>query len=286
MIRKILYIGIIAFSALQVSAQEYNIGVRAGQNFSTIRGTAETGESLGYSRGFHFGINFAYNFTDDFSLRTELLYIQNGYKQEYMGDSYFMIRLNDGGITFENGSLDMSIENSNAYIQIPITGHLRLTRKWEVFGGVYVGMLIGPTGRGKLAFESTDNPDDIFFNQSLDYAYYGDEAGEIITFGNRPAIILVEGEDVVIPKVVGAYYQYLEKDGNLFNFLDAGLSAGVSYYFNRGFYLSLKGDFGLLDITNNNMDRSLRMLNPDNTLFLRQDKDAHLGISASFGFKF
>ena len=267
-------------------AQEYNIGVRAGQNFSTIMGNAEVGEETGFSRGFHFGINFAYNFTDDFSLRTELLYIQNGFKQTYQGEGYYMIRLNDGGITFENGVIDLTIENSNAYIQIPITGHLRLTRKWEIFGGVYAGMLIGPTGRGRMSFESTDNPEDIFFNQSLDFAYYGDEAGEIITFGNRPAIVLVEGTDVVIPKVVGAYYQYLEKNGNLFNFLDAGISAGVSYYFNRGFYLSLKGDYGLLDISNNRMDRSYRMLNPDNSLFLRRDRDTHLGIQVSFGFKF
>jgi hypothetical protein len=286
MIRKILYIGIVLIGALQASGQEYNIGVRAGQNYSTTRGVAETGEELGYSGGFHFGINFSYNFLDNFALRTEFLYIQNGYKQNYIGDSYYMIRLNDGGVTFENGNLDMSLENSNAFLQIPITGHLRLTRKWEIFGGVYVGMLIGPTGRGRLSFESTDNPDDIFFNQSLDFAYYGDEAGEIITFGNRPAIILVEGNDVVMPKVVGAYYQYLNKDGNLFNFLDAGVSAGFAYYFNRGFYLSMKGDFGLLDMTNNRMDRSLRMLNPDNSLFLRNDKDAHLGIQVSFGFKF
>ncbi|NNF34939.1 MAG: PorT family protein [Saprospiraceae bacterium] len=286
MIRKIIYIGIVVFAAFQISAQEYNIGVRAGQNYSTTRGAAEQGEELGFSGGFHFGINFSYNFTDNFALRTELLYMQNGYSQKYVGDSYYMIRLNDGGITFENGSLDMTLENSNAYLQIPISGHLRLTRKWEIFGGVYVGMLIGPTGRGRLSFESTDNPDDIFFNQSLDFAYYGDEAGEIITFGNTPAVVLVEGQDVVIPKVVGAYYQYLQKDGNLFNFLDAGVSAGFAYYFNRGFYLSIKGDFGLLDMTNNRMDRSLTMLNPDNTLFLRKDKDAHLGIQASFGFKF
>ena len=89
-----------------------------------------------------------------------------------------------------------------------------------------------------------------------------------------------------MPKVVGAYYQYLEKDGNLYKFLDGGVSAGVTYYFNRGFYVSLKGDYGFLDITNDKMDRSLITLNPDNTLLLRKDKDKHIGIQASFGFKF
>jgi hypothetical protein len=267
-------------------AQEYNIGVRAGQNYSTIRGTAETNEEIGVSGGFHFGINFSYNFTDNFSLRTELLYIQNGYKQDFNGPSYYMIRKNTGGVVFEQGTREQTMEISNAYLMIPITGNIRLTRKWEAFGGVYLGMLIGPTGRGRLSFESTDNPDDIFFSQSLDYKFYGDKAGEIITVGQRPAIILVEGEDVVIPKVVGAYYQYLEKPGNLYNFLDAGISAGMSYYFNRGFYISAKIDYGLLDITNDKVDRSLETLNVDNSLKFRSDKDKHIGIQASFGFKF
>lgn len=286
MVKHIITLLFLFWISTSLCSQEYNIGVRAGQNYSTIRGNAEAGEDIGISGGFHFGINFYYNFTDNFSLRSELLYIQHGYKQDFIGPSYYMIRKNDGGIVFENGQAEQSLEISNAYLQIPITGNLTLTRKWEIFGGVYVGMLIGPTGRGKLAFESTENPDDIFFNQSLDFKYYGDEAGEIVTFGNRPAIILVEGQDVVMPKVVGAYYQYLEKNGNLYNFLDAGISAGMSYYFNRGFYLSLKADYGLLDITNNKMDRSLVALNPDNSLNLRKDRDTHLGIQVSFGFKF
>ena len=286
MVKNIVILLLLTIAVTPLCAQEYNIGVRAGQNFSTIRGEAEPGEDLGFSRGFHFGINFSYNFTDYFSLKTELLYIQHGYSQDYIGPSYYMIRKANGGIVFENGNSERIMEISNAYLMIPVTGNLTLTRKWEVFGGVYLGMLIGPTGRGRLAFESSENPDDIFFNQSLDFKYYGDEAGEIVTFGNRPAIILVEDEDVVMPKVVGAYYQYLEKDGNLFKFLDAGISAGVAYYFNRGFYLSVKGDFGLLDITNNKMDRSLISLNPDNTLNLRKDRDTHIGIQASFGFKF
>ena len=288
MAKNILLTSFFCLCCLFATAQEYNIGVRAGQNWSTITGPQETGEEIGYSGGFHFGINFSYNFTDFFSLRTEILYMQNGYDQKYVGDSHFLIWKNDGGIVIEPGSIDKNLQISNAYLQLPITGHVRINKKWEVFGGVYGGILIGPTGRGTITFESTDNPEDIFFKQSLDHKYYSDKVGQfaVSSFGSRPPIILVEGQDVAIPKVADAYYQYISKNGNLYNTFDAGISAGVTYYFNRGFYLSTKVDYGLLDITNDRMDRSLADINSDKSFVLRKDSDKNFGIQASFGFKF
>lgn len=280
----LLFFALIIFSS-DLKSQEYNFGVRAGQNYSTIRGPKEAGEDFGYSGGFHFGINFYYNFTDNFSLRTELMYIQNGYDWNFEGDSYYLIRKNSG-VKFEKGTAERNVIVSNAYLTIPVTAHLRLSRKWVVFGGAYLNMLIGPTGRGTLAFTSTDNPEDIFFRQSLDFRYYSDDLAEFVTAGTLPPLIFVEGEEVLIPKVVGAYYQYYEKKGSNYNFFDLGLSAGVSYYFNRGFYLSLKADYGFMDITNNEMDRSLVEQNEDNSYIYRSDSDKHLGFQVSFGFKF
>ena len=286
MIRNIILLYILLLSVTAMSAQEYNFGVRAGQNYSTLRGENETGEDKGFSGGFHFGINFYYNFTDNFSLRTELMYIQNGFSQEYNGESHYLIRKFNGGLVVEKGDTEFQLDNSNGYFGIPITGHYRLNRRWEVFGGGYLNFLISPTGAGTISFTSIDNPDEIFFRQSLDYQYYGDEAGEIIATGTRPLLIRVEGDIEQIPKVVGAYYQYLEKNGNAFKSIDIGLSAGVSYYLNRGFYISLKADYGFLDVTNNRMDRSFTEINVDNSFKLRDDKDTHLGINVSFGFKF
>ncbi len=286
MIRNLILLYILLISVTAMNAQEYNFGVRAGQNYSTVLGDNEEGETKGYSSGFHFGINFYYNFTDNFSLRTELMYIQNGFSQEYNGESYYLIRKFDGGLVVEKGDMEFKMDNSNGYFGIPITGHYRLNRRWEIFGGGYFNILISPTGAGTVRFASLENPDEIFFRQSLDYRYYGDEAGEIVVSGSRPLLIRVEGDIVQIPKVVGAYYQFLEKEGSAFKSIDIGLSAGISYYLNRGFYISLKADYGFLDVTNNRMDRSFVEINLDDSFKLKEDRDTHLGINVSFGFKF
>ncbi len=271
-------------------AQDYNVGIRAGQNYSKIRGPLEDGETIGFSTGIHFAISFQYNIESNFGIKTELLYIQNGYKKEFNGDSYFMIRKRSGAVTFEPGIMEKTLDVSMAYIQLPVTAQLRLSRKWEIFGGGYMGILISPTGRGNLRFESIEHPDDIFFRQSLDYQYYSDREGGVAGFGfgggGRSAVILVDGLDEEVPRLVGAYYQYLDKNGSLFNALDFGLTGGINYYLNRGFFFGAKLDYGMRDITNNLMDRSLAELNPDNSLKMRSDFDRNFTLNFSFGFRF
>ena len=52
-----------------------------------------------------------------------------------------------------------------------------------------------------------------------------------------------------IPSQTGGYYEYAEKDGNLYRFLEVGFLAGVSFYLNDGLFLGLRGNFGLVDVT-------------------------------------
>ena len=77
-----------------------------------------------------------------------------------------------------------------------------------------------------------------------------------------------------------------EKKGNAMNFLDYGLIVGVSYNINRGFYIGVRADIGLADITNNDTDISRAELSENNTYIYRDDKDTHFGLQGSFGFRF
>ena len=271
-------------------AQSFNIGVRAGLNYSTFRGPVEKSinEEFGTSSGFHFGLNYAQNITDIFSVRLEVLYIKNGSKQSFGGagtESFYKIPISTGEDVIEKGRLDYNLDISNAYISFTITAHFNITDKIEVSAGGYVSMLIGPTATGLQTFVSTENDSLIQFRQSLDFNYNSDEAGEGQAIGTSPGI-KVDGVVVYLPKFAGAYYQFNEKKGNAMNFFDYGLIFGVSYNINRGFYIGLRADIGLADITNNDTDISRSELEENNTYIYRDDKDKQFGIETSFGFRF
>lgn len=273
------------FVIVGLQSQDYNIGVRAGLNYSSLQGETEVGETLGYSQGIHFGINFSWNFTDIFALRGEVLYISTGGTRTYSGPSYYVFRKSTGPVYDTGEIVDYFLDMSNASISLPLTAHFKPFKKWEVFGGGYVRFLLSPTAAGRLDYESTDDPDNIFFIQSLDYNYFDDLAGG----GNAiiaPIELLVDGELFSIPKIAGAYYQFSEVDKNLFNKVDFGLVLGTSYYFNPGFYTSVRLDYGFRDMTRTISDVSLVSLNSAGGFITREDNDTHLGLEFSLGFKF
>ena len=176
---------------------------------------------------------------------------------------------------------------SNAYIAIPITIQFEVSKKIELNIGIYGAILIGPKGNGTIRFDSYDHPKDIFFRQSLIHNYGSDEAGQV-TDGNGPTII-IDGGKRQLARGAGAYYHYQpsEKVGNLYKRYDFGLTGGLSYFINKGFYFSVRYDYGLLDITNNKVDHKRKTYDEVNNLFnFSDDFDRNVGIQASFGFKF
>lgn len=268
-----------------IQSQDYNIGVRAGLNYSTLQGETEVGETSGFSQGIHFGLNFSWNFTDRFALRAETLYISTGSEKRYSGPSYYVFRNSTGSVYDSGKAVEYFLEMSNASLSLPITAHFKPFKKWEFFGGGYVRFLLSPKAAGFIDYESTDDPENIFFIQSLEYNYFNDVAGQ----GNNliaPIELLVGDEVISIPRFAGAYYQYDQVDQNLFKRIDFGLIFGTSYYFNPGFYTSVRVDYGFRDMTNTISDVSLISLNSAGGFNTRDDNDTHLGLEFSLGFKF
>ena len=205
------------------------------------------------------------------------------------GDSYYIIRQPEK-TTYEDGTLDFyELNVSNAYLSIPVMANYKISNKWEVFGGAYFNMLIGPTARGQMFFLSNDRPEDIQFIQSLDFRYGSDDPSEVSGnfLGNlRDIGIRVDDDVVILPKFAGAYTRQGARTGNRINFLDYGLTAGAHYFLNRGFFVGITFDYGFPDLTNNDVDIRLQELNEDNSFIFSDDKDTHFGIKASFGFRF
>jgi len=274
--------------AVSLELQAQTFGVRAGLNNGTLQGPTEnSSEEFGFNGGFHFGVNYGYNVSDLLSIMVEVGYTQYGTRQSYNGDSYFIIR-DDERTIWERGNREMELSISNGYLSFPVVVNYKLTKKWEIFAGAYANILVSPTGRGQLRFTSEDNPDDIIFVQSLDYNYRNDMAleGRRITGQRDIGVFDENGEVIFFPKIAGAYYQHSEKAANLINGLDAGLVTGFNYFLNKGFYAGLRVEYGLTDVTDDRVDASLAELDAQNSLIYRDDKDHHLGINVSIGFRF
>lgn len=291
MIKKVGLLVVVVLLSLSADGQDYKFGIRAGLNSSTFRGPTldmeGAREDYGFSTGFHFGITWDYQFTDIIGFKTELLYIQNGTSYSYDGDGYYKIYLPDDITRVERGLIDQDLDRSNAYITIPAMISAQLGKRWEVYGGIYGSLLVQPTGRGTFDFTSFDNADGIRFTQSQDHNYRTDIAGGFNTTIS-PIVLIVDGEPTSIAKVAGGYYQFTEdeKTNKAINRFDVGVMGGVNYFINKGFYIGVRGQLGFIDITDNAVDRVLTDLNPDGSIIVSDDRDLHLGIQASFGFKF
>jgi len=291
-LKKLILLFLMCFSVSLFS--QHKVGVRAGLNYSKYSGPLEPGESYGISNGFHFGINYTYLLPDlPIGFRGELLYIQRGSKQNYLDStSYFIIDpIAPANLeTFvETGKKDLILDITAGYFSLPFTVHYKPYRKLELFAGASLDFLIGPSARGNVEFISQDRPDEIRFIQSLDHGYGSDAAGEYNTFNNENIIILVDGEQVTVPKIIGAYYDFTPEQrelGNRLNGLNAHMIGGVSYFVNGGFYISARYEYGLLDVTNKNVDYSLSELDSNGDLIFRDDSDKPFTISVSFGFQF
>ncbi len=285
---KKIILSTILFFVFGFSLYSQSIGIRAGLNYSKFSGpvVSSSNEAYNFSSGFHFGINLNQFMTDKSYLRFELLYIQNGSNYKINGDSYYYIRSDEP--FYERGNTDINLDISNAYISLPITYHYSISKKIELHAGGYFNILIGPKGSGTLKFDSRDNPDKIKMQQSLDYNYNSDRAG----YGYIPnsqlfPTIIVGDENVPLFSYLGAYYQYQEKLTNRFRWFDAGLSFGGSYFFNRGFYGSVRLDYGLVDLTKTEGDISITEVDlTENKALNKTTRDTHVGIQASLGFKF
>ena len=293
--RYILYLAIIATLACSsLQAQELSYGFKAGLNFSTFDGPLENGEngdspeSYDFSSGFHIGIMFNRGFTDLFGIRAEVLYSQKGSRYRFEGEGYQPLHNRLGSRVFTRGNKEISLNITNAYIDVPISAYGKVLPWLEIHGGLSVGAIVSSSGTGELRYSGVSSiglPIEDFV-VSLDHRYYMDVGG-FEELGDEPLLRTINGDQIEIPRSLGAYYDFEQgEDVNLFNRIDLGLQAGISVFLNQGLFVGLKFNYGLSDITNNEVDRSLINLGDNNEFIFSEDVDRNISLQASIGFSF
>ncbi|MFK8006575.1 MAG: outer membrane beta-barrel protein [Saprospiraceae bacterium] len=283
----ILVVALLFTWSENINAQELSYGFRVGLNVSSLNGDTEPGESYSTNTGFHVGGGVRFEITDLFGIRSEIVFTQKGTKRTFSGDGPFVFRGPNGKI-LTNGNKSVSLNISNAYLEIPIMAYGKIGKKLEVFGGGYTSFLVGSTASGELVYtdgrvEGNNNIIDPL-NLTLDYNYGKQEAGELID-GAENITLEVGGEIVDIPNTLGAYYDLDEKSGKPYKVFDAGLSAGAAFFLNGGLYFSAIANYGLVDVTNSDLDFSYTEIEGFD-FKTRDDKDNNLSFQFSLGFSF
>lgn len=273
----------LALSAGQLPAQ-LRYGFKTGLNFARFNGPSETdktGKALETWKnvtGFHIGASFSYSLTDNIGLRGELLYSKRGAKYIYDGLSYSLFNLPNGNSLSSSSRYLISINNS--YLDLPILAYGRFG-DFEISGGGYVGLLLQSVGDGSLVYNDASNNNAQF---NLRYNYRKDDPGGSDA-DNEKVLATVDGRQLELPKTVGAYYDYPEDRGNLYNTIDYGVMGGLAYYFSQSLYFGVRLQYGLADITNDRTDVA-RFSTDQGNLRYRADQDRNFVLQASVGFGF
>lgn len=276
---------------LALTAQEFSYGFKAGLNFSRFTGPKEENageevETFKSATGFHVGAGLVYRFTDHFGVKAEIIYSQKGGRIRFEAPSYFWLETANEQRILIDGNRRMSTNISNSYIDIPIIGYARFG-PLEFGAGVNVGFLVGASAGGDVRISEGKAPngaDVETFSISQDFNYFTDEPGEALF--EIPRELMVGPQTALLPNSLGAYYDFPDKEGNLFNILDLGLNAEVNLFVNDALYLGFRFNYGLLDVTDEEFDRSFLELDSDESFILRDDKDHNLSLQTSIGFSF
>ena len=288
----VLLLIIIGYSIPSFAQSPFSFGFKTGLTFSQFRGPSETDfegrelENYSNENGFHVGAIFKYRFTSKVGLESGFFFHQKGTKYNYKGDSWYIVRSLDNKFRYLRGDRDEEIQITNAYIHLPLAGYAKLGN-FEFSAGVYVDFLVGSIGQGEIIFDgvSTVTGDEVDrFRVTSGYKYIKDNVGE--WKGTQSRFLVVDGESLTIPKTNGAYYIYSSKEGNLFNTVDFGLTGGIKYFLNKSLFIGSQLLWGISDVTNNEVDYSIRFLRIDRSFIFNDDKDTNLSLQLSLGFSF
>lgn len=296
----------LSFALLSVSeslsAQDYKFGIRGGLNYSQLLGpqnnSSDYTESFSLNNGIHFGVTFAYHISDNFGFRTELAYNQIGTKYRFESeDAPYVFRF---GFDREvrRGEMIRELDVNNSYIHLPIMVFYKPIKKLELYGGIYTQFLVLPTAGGSVDFtdpnpsgslEDGDLKNYSFF-QAIEANYYSDEVRQATANQSLTVALLIDGdiERINMPRSASGYYELdeIEKLSTKYNWFDAGLEGGFSYFMNRSLYLGVTGMYGLIDVTKDAADVDYFEINEFNKYVFREDFDRNFSLQVSMGFKF
>ncbi len=290
----IIFIGLFVNETM---AQEYGTAFRVGLNFSKFKAPSETGangdlEDFSTYTGFHVAGGVVFKLLENYGLKAEIMFSQNGGRYRYEGESF---QIYQAPFTAEpvrsTGKRTTTLRITNSYIELPITGYAKLG-KFEFQLGASLGFLVNSNGVGTLRYEGTSDMDGGIIEPyaiSLDHNYLKNGKLSLEDLQNpeleKLADFMVDGQSVSLPTTLRAYDTFATKDGKFYNTVDVGLIGGASFYLSKGLFVGVMVNYGLLDTTNDFYDISKKE-SDGLTPISRSDKDTNLSLRASIGFSF
>ncbi len=282
-------------SVTSLIAQETGYGFEVGLNFSRFLSDSELDangnelESFETVSGFHIGGGLVLKFTDNFGMKTHILFSQMGGKNIYNGEAIHLFRAEDGTFVKAFGIRKEILNITNSYIDIPVMGYAKIGSKIEVSAGLNFSLLVGSIADGLLEFDGlTENANPVNLSINLDYNYGNDDGFSETDISQRIDNIelLLDGKQVILPAVAPAYYlDYAETGSSFYKRIDVGLKGRVAFFLSQGLFLGFTANYGFLDTTNDNFNYSRTSVTGD-AYDLRNDKDTNLSLQGSVGFSF
>jgi hypothetical protein len=288
---KLILLFTLMLSNFIVHAQDLKFGFIAGMNMNKLSGPVEKDnqglnlESYDWNTGFMVGATFTWMPSELMGLKGEFVFTQRGSKRAFEGPSYYWFTNTSGTRISTTGTRRIDIDISNAYISLPIMGYIKPLRWIEFHGGANIGFLISSSAFGELFYEgkTTGGVSIQKFSHEIDANYFGDFPLKM-SFASPAASVQIGTEKVLIPQSAGAYFEFPEDRGKLYRVPEIGVLGGISIYFNKSLYLSLRANKGLTDVTKSKADVSLQQLDADKKFISRSDSDNNLTFHAAIGF--
>jgi len=302
------------FCSLLVSfnllAQELKYGARAGVNVSGILGATETddaGNEIEVNKfigGFHIGPTLDIKFANKSSFSVQLAYSQKGGKNRFddTASYYFLLAPVQDSLfsrsAYVQGAKKQNITTNLGYLDLSAMYYYNVFSNIKVGVGATVGFLLNASGVGNTDFSGSFTESGIERRLDLitinnDYSYisdtafpdpFGTETGiltnEVFTDGN--ALL----DKLYAPREVGAYYDFTEKQGSFYKRFDIGVNLELRWELESGLYFGVRGNVGLLDVTNNYYDISRHKVDDNLQRISRADFDRNVSIQTSVGFNF
>ncbi|MEM9821705.1 MAG: outer membrane beta-barrel protein, partial [Bacteroidota bacterium] len=192
-------------------AQEIASSFRVGLNFSRLPGPSEmdaAGNNLEDHRnttGFHVAGGAVFKFLENYGMKAELVFSQRGGTYEYNGiaNRVFQTTLSGNPLVI-TGEQQNIIRVTNSYVEIPVTGYVKVGKKLEFQAGASISFLVSSKGEGNWIFRGNSNRDGNPFDISIDlnHNYLKDDPFTEAVNDLDPATtteFIADGETIRIP---------------------------------------------------------------------------------------
>ncbi len=289
-----LFVAMVLMMGQHLAAQGFGTVFRAGLNVSTLDGSVlmnadgTPAEAFGTSTGFHIGAGARYKFdySGNYGVSLEFLYSLKGGLVDYNGDSWFIFRNAQGSNIRSVGMRRKAIDISTSYLEFPLHFFAKVG-KFEFMGGGYMGIRLRAIANGDFTYTST-SPNPIDFTIELDQHFTRDRVPDFSQpFDTEDLLTIpVAGELFQMPRRQGAYFEHDDYRGSFIRPFDFGLTGGISYYLTEGLFLSARIQYGLTDITRNDMHLNVQQLGPNNERLFRDEVHTNIVYQVCIGFAF